>query len=71
MQLRIERRMVPHVPWGLLCSVLAVAGLGIELASLPVFAAWAIGGPFAVAVVVLAVVPLVAAGLRLPARVRD
>ncbi|MFE8597027.1 rod shape-determining protein RodA [Archangium violaceum] len=29
MQLRIERRMVPHIPWGLLLSVLAVSGLGI------------------------------------------
>jgi rod shape determining protein RodA len=29
MQLRIERRMVPHVPWGLIFCVLAVAGLGI------------------------------------------
>ncbi|NOK02622.1 rod shape-determining protein RodA [Myxococcus xanthus] len=29
MQLRIERRMVPHIPWGLIFSVLAVCGLGI------------------------------------------
>ncbi|MBM7114973.1 rod shape-determining protein RodA [Archangium primigenium] len=29
MQLRIERRMLPHVPWGLILSVLAVMGLGI------------------------------------------
>ncbi|WP_408890843.1 rod shape-determining protein RodA [Myxococcus faecalis] len=29
MQLRIERRMVPHVPWGLIICVLAVALLGI------------------------------------------
>jgi len=29
MQLRIERRMVPHIPWGLIFSVLAVSGLGI------------------------------------------
>jgi rod shape determining protein RodA len=29
MQLRIERRMVPHVPWGLLFCVMAVAVLGI------------------------------------------
>ncbi len=29
MQLRIERRMVSHVPWGLIFCVLAVAGLGI------------------------------------------
>ncbi|WP_257456208.1 rod shape-determining protein RodA [Archangium lipolyticum] len=29
MQLRIERRMVPHIPWGLILSVLAVSGLGL------------------------------------------
>ncbi|OJH39640.1 rod shape-determining protein RodA [Cystobacter ferrugineus] len=29
MQLRIERRMLPHVPWGLILSVLALMGLGI------------------------------------------
>jgi MFS family permease len=61
---RLQHRITgPHR-----ATVTSVAGLGIEVASLPVFAAWAIGGPVAVAVVVLAVVPLVAAGLRLPAR---
>jgi hypothetical protein len=45
-----------------------VAGLGIELAALPVFAAWALGGLPAVAVLVLAVVPVVGAALRYPAR---
>src|SRR6202171_1443828 len=29
MQLGIERRMVPHIPWGLICSILAVSVLGI------------------------------------------
>ncbi len=29
MQLRIERRMVPHIPWGLILSVYAVVGLGV------------------------------------------
>jgi rod shape determining protein RodA len=29
MQLRVERRMVPHVPWGLVLSALALALLGI------------------------------------------
>jgi rod shape determining protein RodA len=29
MQLSIEKRMVPHVPWGLIVCVLAIAGLGI------------------------------------------
>lgn len=52
-------------------TITSVAGLGMELASLPVFAAWALGGPAAVAVLVLAVVPVVAAGLRLPVRVPE
>jgi predicted MFS family arabinose efflux permease len=45
-------------------TITSVAGLGIELAALLVFAAWALGGPLAVAVLVLAVVPVVRAGLR-------
>ncbi len=45
-------------------TITSVAGLGIELASLLVFAAWALAGPFAVAVLVVAVVPVVRAGLR-------
>jgi predicted MFS family arabinose efflux permease len=45
-------------------TITSVAGLGIELASLLVFAAWAVGGPLAVALLVLAVVPVVRAGLR-------
>jgi hypothetical protein len=46
--------------------VTSVAGLGIELAALLVFGAWALGGLVAVAVLVVAVVPVVAAGLRRP-----
>jgi hypothetical protein len=45
-------------------TITSVAGLGIELASLLVFAAWAVGGPVAVAVLVVAVVPVVRTGLR-------
>ncbi|HEY0126816.1 MAG TPA: MFS transporter [Blastococcus sp.] len=45
-------------------TITSVAGLGIEVAALLVFAAWALGGPIAVAVLVLAVVPVVRAGLR-------
>jgi MFS family permease len=45
-------------------TITSVAGLGIELASLLVFAAWAVGGPVAVAVLVVAVVPVVRAGLH-------
>ncbi|MGY1821951.1 MFS transporter [Geodermatophilus sp. SYSU D00079] len=59
---RLQHRITgPHR-----ATVTSVAGLGLELASLPVFAAWALGGLGGVAVVVLAVVPLVAAGLRRP-----
>ena len=43
-------------------TITSVAGLGIELASLLVFAAWALGGAAAVAVLVLAVVPVVRPG---------
>ncbi len=45
-------------------TITSVAGLGIEVASLLVFAAWALGGAVAVAVLVVAVVPVVRAGLR-------
>ncbi|TKJ23441.1 MFS transporter [Blastococcus sp. CCUG 61487] len=45
-------------------TITSVAGLGIELASLLVFAVWGLGGPLAVALLVLAVVPVVRAGLR-------
>ncbi|MGY1624654.1 MFS transporter [Geodermatophilus sp. SYSU D00965] len=60
---RLQHRITgPHR-----ATITSVAGLGLELASLPVFAAWALGGLGGVAVVVLAVVPVVAAGLRRPA----
>ena len=45
-------------------TVTSVAGAGIELSSLLVFAAWAGGGATGVAALVLAVVPVVAGGLR-------
>jgi MFS family permease len=45
-------------------TITSVAGLGIELAALLVFAAWALGGAVAVAILVLAVVPVAAVGLR-------
>jgi hypothetical protein len=45
-------------------TITSVAGLGIELAALLVFAAWALGGVVAVAILVLAVVPVAALGLR-------
>jgi predicted MFS family arabinose efflux permease len=48
-------------------TITSVAGLGIELAALLVFAAWALGGVVAVAVLVLAVVPVAGLGLRVSA----
>ncbi|MDP5184845.1 MFS transporter [Blastococcus sp. BMG 814] len=45
-------------------TITSVAGVGVELSSLLVFAAWACGGSGAVALLVLAVVPAVAVGLR-------
>ncbi|MFW3169802.1 MFS transporter [Geodermatophilus sp. CPCC 206100] len=57
---RLQQRITgPHR-----ATITSVAGLGVELASLPVFAAWAFGGLGGIAAVVLVVVPLVAAGLR-------
>jgi predicted MFS family arabinose efflux permease len=47
-------------------TLTSVAGLGIELAALLVFAAWALGGMAAIAVLVLAVVPVAGFGLRVP-----
>jgi MFS family permease len=59
-----EARLQERIDSGRRATVTSVAGLGIELAGLLVFAAWALGGVVAVAVLVLAVVPVVAAGLR-------
>jgi predicted MFS family arabinose efflux permease len=61
-----EARLQARITGPHRATVTSVAGLGIELASLLVFAAWAVGGAVAVAVLVLAVVPLVTAGLRAP-----
>ena len=59
-----EARLQERIDSSRRATVTSVAGLGIELAGLLVFAAWALGGLVAVAVLVLAVVPVVAAGLR-------
>jgi predicted MFS family arabinose efflux permease len=61
-----EARLQDRIVGRYRATVTSVAGLGIEVASLLVFAAWAVGGAVAVAVLVLAVVPLVGAGLRAP-----
>jgi MFS family permease len=59
-----EARLQEQVPAGVRATVTSVAGLGVELASLLVFGAWAVGGAPAVAVLFAAVVPVVGAGLR-------
>jgi predicted MFS family arabinose efflux permease len=45
-------------------TITSVAGVGIELSSLLVFTAWALGGPPALGLLVLAAVPLAGFGLR-------
>ena len=59
-----EARLQARITGPHRATVTSVAGLGVELASLPVFAAWALGGPIAIVVLFLAVVPVVGAGLR-------
>jgi hypothetical protein len=59
-----EARLQDRITGPHRATITSVAGLGVELASLPVFAAWTVGGTGAVALLVLAVVPLVAVGLR-------
>jgi MFS family permease len=62
-----EARLQDRIAGRYRATVTSVAGLGIEVAALLVFAAWAVGGAVAVAVLVLLVVPLAGAGLRTPA----
>ncbi len=59
-----EARLQDRIASAHRATITSVAGLGVELASLLVFAAYAVGGPLAVAVLVVAVVPVVRAGLR-------
>jgi hypothetical protein len=59
-----EARLQDRIAGPRRATITSVAGLGVELASLPVFAVWAGGGAGAVALLVLAVVPVVALGLR-------
>jgi MFS family permease len=61
-----EARLQEQVPGPVRATVTSVAGLGIEASALLVFGAWALGGVSAVAVLFLAVVPVVALGLRSP-----
>ena len=60
-----EARLQERIAGAQRATITSVAGLGIELASLLVFAAWALGGAVAVAVLVLAVVTVVRSGLRI------
>jgi MFS family permease len=58
-----EARLQERITGPYRATITSVAGVGIEVAALLVFAAWAIAGAAAVAVLVLAVVPAVVAGL--------
>jgi predicted MFS family arabinose efflux permease len=58
-----EARLQEQVPGAARATVTSVAGLGIELSALLVFGAWALGAALGVAVLFLAVVPVVALGL--------
>ncbi len=59
-----EARLQERIEGPHRATVTSVAGLGVELAGLLVFAAWALGGAGATALLVLAVVPVAVAGLR-------
>jgi hypothetical protein len=59
-----EARLQDRITGPYRATLTSVAGVGVELAALLVFGAWAVGGALGVAVVVLAVVPVAAAGLR-------
>jgi MFS family permease len=59
-----EARLQGHIASAHRATITSTAGLGIEMAALLVFAAWAVGGAVAVALLVAAVVPVVRAGLR-------
>ncbi|SNS98871.1 Predicted arabinose efflux permease, MFS family [Geodermatophilus pulveris] len=61
-----EARLQERIESTRRATVTSVAGVGVEVGGLLVFAAWAAGGVAAVAVLVLAVVPVAAAGLRRP-----
>jgi hypothetical protein len=64
-----EARLQERLPSRYRATLTSVAALGLELAALLVFAAWAVHGALAVAVLVLAAVPVLGLALR-PARRR-
>jgi MFS family permease len=59
-----EARLQDRIDSERRATLTSVAGLGIELAGLLVFAAWALGGLGAIAVLALVAVPVTAVGLR-------
>jgi hypothetical protein len=59
-----EARLQASITGPYRATITSVAGVGVEVSALLVFAAWAIGEAAAVAVLVLAVVPVAAVGLR-------
>ena len=61
-----EARLQERIRGRYRATLTSVAALGVELTSLAVFAAWAVGGALAIAVLVLAAVPVLAVALRSP-----
>ena len=59
-----EARLQERIRGRYRATLTSVAALGVELTSLAVFAAWAVGGALAVAVLVLAAVPVLVMALR-------
>ncbi|MGY1801196.1 MFS transporter [Blastococcus sp. SYSU D00868] len=59
-----ETRLQERITGRYRATLTSLAGVGLELAALVVFAAWAVGGALAVAAVMLAAVPLVGRGMR-------
>jgi hypothetical protein len=59
-----EARLQDRIDSAHRATITSVASLGIELAALLVFAAWALGGLGAIALLALAVVPVATLGLR-------
>jgi MFS family permease len=59
-----EARLQERIAGRYRATLTSVAALGVELASLAVFAAWAVGGALAIAVLTLAAVPVLLVALR-------
>jgi MFS family permease len=59
-----EARLQDRISGPYRATLTSVAGVGVETAALLVFASWGVGGAAGVALLVVAVVPVVVAGLR-------